>query len=127
MNKVPQDLSGWKEEEMIKYAEELGRRFARQKKITTSQLRNVFSDINRIRMEWKFGELEEDRLPKELLLLKPKLAYAAGRHANVKELKNELEKAIDAVVKSSNIKAAADNFFRFVESVVAYHKYYGGK
>lgn len=124
---IPGDLSEWKEEEMIKHAEKLGREFAKEKKITTSQLRNVFSDISRIRMEWKFGELEEERLPGELLLLKPKLAYAAGRHKNVKKLKQELESAIDAVVKSSDVKAAGNNFFRFVESIVAYHKYYGGK
>jgi len=123
---IPKDLSEWNEEEMVKYAEELGRKFAKEKKITTSQLRNVFSDINRIRMEWKFGELKEDRLPKELVLLKPKLAYAAGRHRNVEELKKELEEAIDKVAKSSNVKVAGDNFFRFVESIVAYHKYYGG-
>ncbi len=153
---IPKDLSEWKEEDMVKYAEELGKRLAigvhkscntvvektNNKKrcpkcnrpvkdkdiltVTTSQLRNVFSDINRIRMEWKFGELKEDRLPKELVLLKPKLAYAAGRHRNVEELKKELEEAIDKVATSSNVKVAGDNFFRFVESIVAYHKYYGG-
>lgn len=122
--KIPPNLSEWKEEDMIKYAEELGERFA--KSVKTSQLRNVFSDINRIRMEWRFGNIEEDRLPKELLLLKPKLAYAAGRQKSVRGLKNELEKAIDAVANSPNKKDAGNNFFRFVEAIVAYHKYYGG-
>lgn len=121
---MPEDLKEWDEEEMIKYAEELGRKFARS--VKTSQLRNVFSDINRIRMEWKFGNITEDELPKRLFLLKPKLAYAAGRHKSVEGLKKELEKAIDAVAKSSKKRDAGNNFFKFVEAVVAYHKYYGG-
>jgi len=154
---IPGDLSEWKEEDMVKYAEELGRRSAfgvhnrcdttiekiNNKKrcpkcnrllkdrdiinVTTSQLRNVFSDIIRIRMNWKAGKIDEKTLTSELTLLRPKLAYAA-RHEGVKRLlKEDFERAINGVVESSNKEKAGDNFFRFVESVVAYHKYYGGK
>ena len=125
MSRIPEDLSTWKEEEMIEYAKKLGKTFSSS--VKTSQLRNVFSDINRIRVRWKFGELKEENLQKELLLIKPKLAYAAGRHrGGVIELKNELERAIDGVVSSPKKKEAANNFFHFVEAIVAYHKYYGG-
>jgi CRISPR type III-A-associated protein Csm2 len=34
---------------------------------------------------------------------------------------------IDKVYKSNNKEKAYENFFEFVEAIVAYHKYYGGK
>nr|QNO50785.1 hypothetical protein HMJGLFMP_00027 [Methanosarcinales archaeon ANME-1 ERB6] len=61
-----------------------------------------------------------------LELLKPRLAYAA-RHDEVKPLKKVLDKAIDGVKNSDNKREAFENFLRFIESIVAYHKFYGGK
>jgi len=153
---IPKDLSEWNEEEMVKYAEELGKRLAigvhkscntvvektnnmkrcpkcnrpvKDKDIltvTASQLRNVFSDINRIRMDWRAEKLDDKALISRLILLKPKLAYAARYEGVKKLLKKDFEDAIEGVVSSSKKKKAANNFFRFVESIVAYHKYYGG-
>lgn len=126
MEELPKDLKDLSAENIVKLGEELGKRFAREKKITTSQIRNVFSDIKRIHFEWKARE-NKDKLLGELTLLKPKLAYTAGRHSNVRELKKVLEKAIDGVVNSQNSEKAGENFFNLVEAIVAYHKYYGGK
>ena len=58
--------------------------------------------------------------------MKPRLAYAA-RHDEVKPLKKVLDKAIDGVKNSDNKREAFENFLRFIESIVAYHKFYGGK
>lgn len=131
---IPTDLKDLNPQMLVEYSEELGKRFATgNDAITTSQLRNVFSDIKRIQLNWKAKKMTEEELVGKLQLLKPKLAYAAGKPSQrkkqdaIKKLKNELESAIDSVVNSGDKKKAANNFFNLVEAIVAYHKYYGGK
>ena len=61
---------------------------------------------------------------RELLLLKPKLAYQAAREEKVKPLADVLEVAIDQV------DGRRERFQRFVElfeAILAYHTTYGGK
>ncbi|MEL6626639.1 MAG: type III-A CRISPR-associated protein Csm2 [Bacteroidota bacterium] len=72
-----------------------------------------------------------DKLNRRMILLKPKLAYAAGRQRKVKEVYQFVSLAIDGVKEASKHKNEQDwidglqNFFDLIESVVAYHKYYG--
>ena len=62
-----------------------------------------------------------------MILLKPKLAYAAGRHPRqLKAFQAFMVQAIDGVVKSENKGNALTNFFDLLEAVVAYHKFHGG-
>jgi CRISPR-associated protein Csm2 len=81
-------------------------------------------------MEWTKEKKKEkpdfSRIEREVELLKPRLAYAA-RHEEVKPLKKVLDKAIDGVKNSNRKEKAFENFLRFVESIVAYHKFYGGE
>jgi len=87
--------------------------------LTTSQIRKFFGEVKRIQASFdKF----KDRVP----LLNAKLAYAVGRNRNsrIKELYIQLESGIKA------INGNQDNYNRFVnivESIVAFHKFYGGK
>lgn len=111
---------------LIEIADEKGKTF---RTIKTNQIRNFFSAVvsikNQVQMagkDFKFSEIET-----ELLLLKPKLAYAAGRQSVVKPFKEFMDEAIDAVINSDDQKKAITNFFNLIESVVAYHKFYGGK
>jgi CRISPR-associated protein Csm2 len=60
----------------------------------------------------------------QLTLLRPKLAYAAGRKEEVKPLMAVLEPAIKAAAESP--RELFDRLLRFVEAIVAYHRYYGG-
>lgn len=125
-------------EENIEYGVITGTYFDRRKgekmpkyaAINTNQIRNVFGAIKRMEMEWtkekKEKERDFSRIRRELELLKPKLAYAA-RHDEVKPLKTVLDKAIDGVKNSKDEQVAFENFMSFVESIVAYHKFYGGE
>ena len=56
-------------------------------------------------------------------MLKPKLAYAAGRQDEVKPLMTVLDPCMDRVRSRDDF----DRFAKFVESIVAYHKYHGGR
>ena len=68
-------------------------------------------------------------------MLKPLLAYAVGRDKNnkginktrIEEFTEEVTKAIDAVLAGNDLKANYKNFVNILESIVAYHKRYGGK
>ena len=116
-------------EALVKEAERLGKQLARN--LTTSQIRNIYGAVKKMQMK---GELDTHRL----LMLKPKLAYAAKRHGRgVDMLKDALTQAIDFVERKQidlseeeQAKKKQEKFNRFVdffEAILAYHKAYGGR
>ncbi|MFQ6102116.1 MAG: type III-A CRISPR-associated protein Csm2 [Anaerolineae bacterium] len=109
----------------VKQAEVLGRDLARQ--LTTNQIRNIFGTVRRIEMNWPENASEEQarRAQRELLLLKPKMAYQAKRERGqgVQTLVNVLTDAIDLVGKD---RTRFQYFVDFFEAILAYHKAHGG-
>lgn len=110
--------------EMINACEVLGRFIAPVSKedkqaLTKSQIRNVFGEIKRIQMKGFENE------KKDFYLLKPKVAYNAGRHNKLGILlfKRYFDLAYDCVENASDY----EHFCDFFEAVLAYHKAYGGK
>ncbi len=103
--------------ELNSYADELAKDYVSPKKesdkLSTSQIRNVLDEIQRMR------EFDESKLH----LLRPKLAYAAGRHGG---RVREFQRLLDIAIKMTN-KGNFKNFKNFVEAIVAYHRYHGGK
>ena len=100
---------------LVKEAEQRGQQLARN--LTTSQIRNIYSAVKKMQMK---GELDTHKL----LMLKPKLAYAAKRHGGgVDTLKDVLTQAIDLV---GNDSKKFNRFVDFFEAILAYHKAYGG-
>ena len=105
--------------------------------LSNSQIRNVFGEVKRIQMKLK-GTTDKEKAWKEIkssfLLLQPKLAYASGRAVQKQKqsvlpvLKDVLTQAAIAV-KADDVGAAKryENFVDFLESILAYHKTYGGK
>lgn len=90
----------------------------KKKELTTSQIRNVFGSIKKMEMK---GFKEN-----ELLLLKPKLAYAAnkpGAKQGIRDLREILSMAVDCVGDSDD---KFENFYNFFEAILAYHAA-GGK
>lgn len=119
---IPDILSG-NTEKMVKDAEEFGK-YLGEEKLSTSQIRNIFSDVKRMK------SYEENR--NELLLLRPKLAYVAGRHGKRKDNKligpvADLSKVLSECIKKINDETSFKNFQHFFEAILAYHRYYGGK
>ena len=101
---------------LVKEAEQHGQQLARN--LTTSQIRNIYSAVKKMQM--KGGELDTHKL----LMLKPKLAYAAKRHGRgVDTLKDVLTQAIDLV---GNDSKKFNRFVDFFEAILAYHRAYGG-
>ena len=101
-------------EPLVDAAENLGRKLA--KNLKTSQIRKVYGAVKKIQMSDEFNQ-------NELIMLKPKLAYAAARKSEVEDLKNTLTQAINQVDNSDKFK----NFVDFFEAILAYHRAYGGE
>lgn len=88
--------------------------------LTTSQLRKFFGQLRRI-------EADFDKLKEEIPLLKPKLAYAVGRakgQNKIKDFYQQMEIGFNAL---DGNKKSFSNFINLSESIVAFHKFYGGE
>ena len=107
-------------------AESIGTGLARQ--LTTSQIRNIFGTVRQIEMSWTPQATEQERkyAARQLILLKPKLAYQARRERGrgVQELANVLIPAIDLVGED---RGRFQNFVDFFEAILAYHTAAGGQ
>jgi len=105
-------------------AEKYAEVFVRQDRLKTHQLRNVFSSIERMRTTYKSKKTYES-IEQDLVLLKPKIAYAAGRQKTVRyNFFPFVKGAIDGVTNAKDKEKALTNFFALMESVVGYHKYF---
>jgi CRISPR-associated protein Csm2 len=102
--------------------------------VTTSQLRNIFGPVRNIQLKWRKDSSEEEAVQsfREVMLLRPKLAYQAKRanKSGFYDLEKVLSTAIEEIGKTDDIEERYERFRRFVdffEAILAYHTYYGGK
>jgi CRISPR-associated protein Csm2 len=121
-------LQGYEIRELVEQAEELGD-YLVQKGLKTNQIRKFLDAVNRLKVELSQDKEQNfSTIKDEVVLLKPKLAYAAARQQDrrgspVKPLSDVISAAIDKVYDSPD-------FYRLVqliESIIAYHKAAGGK
>ena len=111
---------------LVKQAEEAGRLLADQG-LTKNQVRAIFGAVRQIQMSWPESLKGEAARPqvRQLLLLKPKLAYQAARQKQqVQPLADVLSLAIDHVGDS---RERFQRFVQLFEAILAYHTKYGGK
>lgn len=123
-----EDIVKWTADDIVRKAEEIAVQLTRDK-LKTGQIRNFYSAITRMRTDFTVGgEKVSDNLKIDISMLKPKLAYAAGRQTAVRATFYPVMKsAVDGIVGSGYHPTAMKNFFMLIESIVAYHKFYGGE
>lgn len=99
--------------------------YHKSKALTTSQIRKFFGELKRI-------QADPDKFKESIPLLKAKLAYAVGRDlkngkssTKIKDFQEELDKGLDGIRPGNHEDLV--RFIKIVESIVAYHKFYGGK
>jgi CRISPR-associated protein Csm2 len=106
------------------YLQREGDNKTRSMGVKVSQIRRFLDAIRRIENELKSKDY--DQAKDSVILLRPKLAYAAGRQEAVKALMYILDPAIQSAAQSDT----ADNFnklLRLIEGIIAYHRLNGGK
>ena len=95
--------------------------------ITTSQIRKFLTAVNCLENKISScGQKLEPEIANEIKYLKVKLAYQVGRD-NSKGLRN-LYDEIEPLI--SQIGTSKDNYTkvaRYIEAIVAYHKFNGGE
>lgn len=96
-------------EELVKFADAKGRELA-YVDLSVSQVRNVLDAIQAMK-QFDLGELQ---------MLRPKLAYAAGKLPRIRPFRDVLDEAIGYVKNDSDFKL----FRSLVEALVAYHALY---
>ena len=121
MNEIEKILEG-NFEILNKEAEEFGKKYAPQNekekkiKLSTSQIRNILDDVQRMR--------EEDIQTGKYLLLRAKIAYVSGKNKESEGLR-ELKKIFDKLLQNINYDYKKFEYFRyFFEAIVSYHKFY---
>lgn len=82
---------------------------------TASQLRNIFVHVKR-------AQSVDD-----LYRLRPHIAYASGRAEGHKRSLQEFLYLLDTLIKKITTPEQMKEFQLFFESIIAYHKYFGGK
>lgn len=113
--------------DLVRKAEEIAVQLTRDR-LKTGQIRNFYSSITQMRIQFSIEEEKvSEELKRDLTMLKPKIAYAAGRQTAVRATFYPFVKsALDGIEKSGYAPTAIKNFFQLIESIVAYHKFYGG-
>jgi CRISPR-associated protein Csm2 len=119
-----QTLKDYPIRELVTHSEEFGK-YLKNQGLKTNQIRKFLDAINRLKVKINLGDNDDlfEQIKPEIVLLKPKLAYAAARERAAKPLSNIISKAIDKV-------HSLDDFNRLVnliESIIAYHKAQGGE
>jgi len=110
------------------YADELAWRL--KGKLKTTQLRRFFDSIKGIKR--KLSEDKEDikweEVEADFYLLKPKLAYAKGRKLIPDEFYWIVKTSLNKVDKGNNEEKIESFkvFFSFLQSIIAYQKFYEG-
>ncbi|MBO8169049.1 MAG: type III-A CRISPR-associated protein Csm2 [Thermoanaerobacteraceae bacterium] len=103
---------------LVETAEALGEHLAKKTKMTTSQIRKLYSDVKRLKFKKENGSYR-------INLMRAKLAYIAGRHKDqVRDLQDVLDRALREIGTSEE---KYQRFADFFEAIVAYHKKYGGQ
>ena len=113
---LPPDVIEEGGQALVDAAEDLGNRLE-NRQLKTAQIRKVYGAVKKIQMSDEFQR-------NELIMLKPKLAYAAARNTEVTDLKDALTQAIDRI---GDDPQRFKNFVDFFEATLAYHRAAGGK
>jgi CRISPR-associated protein Csm2 len=118
-----QNLESLSAERLVEMASQMGDFLANRIRLKTSQIRKFLDAVNEIKSKSVQQKPDDAFFRSECMLLKPKLAYAAGRQDEVKPLMSVLGPCIDRVHKKEDFS----NFYRFVEAIMAYHRFHGGR
>jgi CRISPR-associated protein Csm2 len=104
-----------KVKELVDATSEFVRTRCKEKYISTSQLRNIYDKLLKVKEE-NYSQVQ---------LLRPKLAYVAARQnkAEAKEIVNFFNEIISKISSEDELRS----FKIFFESVVAYHKFHSLK
>ncbi|POZ50606.1 type III-A CRISPR-associated protein Csm2 [Methylovulum psychrotolerans] len=94
--------------------------------VSSSQIRNIYGQVKKLELLVAIKpetELLDALSQRKLILLIPRLAYAAKRQEAITELSNVLSRSIKKIITVGDFM----RFSQYFEAILAYHKAFGGK
>lgn len=101
--------------DLVKHAQQFGPELKRQR-LETNQVRKFLDAINQLKAKLVGNDFSA--IETEVVLLKPKLAYAAARQDAVKALNKVMEEAIDRVHSKDDFERLVQLMDNFPHSTV---------
>ena len=108
------------DEDLVVFAEQKGKEL-KDGGLTNAKIRSIYGEIKRIQ-----GSKNFEKSKSSFYLLKPKVAYAAGREPGNRGLKL-FKQIFDESYKYVNDDKTYNNFCNLMEAILAYHRANGGK
>jgi len=117
-------LAGWEARDLVERANGIGLEL-KNKSVTTRHIRTFLDEVNRIEAEFKGKEADFDN--SRVTMLKPQLAYAAGRErGEERRVLTEFAELYFAAIGKVEDARDFKRFMDFTQAVVAYHRFHGG-
>lgn len=106
------------------YAESVARDRDIKKRLKTTQLRRIFDRAKTI--ERNLNDQDWDAVQSDFYMLRPELAYAKARKLIPDQFFRLVDACMKQVDKGDNEQKRSNyaRFVRFLEAIVAYHKYH---
>jgi CRISPR-associated protein Csm2 len=97
-------------------------------RLTTSKIRNILAMVSEIYNEviHEKGEKLSGKSQERIQYLRLRITYEAGRDDDVKDFVDKSE-LLQMLKKIGNNKEEFLLFCRYLEALVAYHRFYGGR
>lgn len=105
--------------------------------LKTNQIRKILTAVNILKNKvdiYKIANPQAKKLDEELQMeiefLRVNIAYQIGREKGKENLVREFVEKVDLLNMVKNINGdikAFENFCRYIEALVAFHKFYGGQ
>lgn len=138
--KDPETLKDYPIRELVKHSEEFGK-YLKDQRLETNQIRKFLDAINRLKVRLTQNKnhqsqesIEQQKqkvfqfIESDIVLLKPKLAYAAARlNGNAKQAAKDLSDVMGKAIDKTLFLEDFERLVQFMESIIAYHKSAGGK
>ena len=112
------NLKSFKEystEELVSAAEKA----AKALHVNSSNLRKFHGEISK---QWENYRTSKEFDINQIILMKPLLAYMAGRDRKLKDFSELITVAIEKIKDAKDF----EKFKQFYDSLIAYHRYFGG-
>lgn len=118
----PERLADLEAEQLDQIARESAKELSRKPENLDTQVRRIMGAVRKLEVDLTSrGEALTDKVVRQsVMALRPRLAYAAARNKNLKELQNCLHKAVEKVQSERDFKRLID----LVEAIVGYYKAY---
>lgn len=123
IDKLP-SLKAYTSTKLVKDAASIGKIIV--KAVTTSKMRKFLDSLRTI----KYNILHQEEYNiQDVVLLTPKIAYIAGKEKekDKKVILTQLSDIVASAISKVQDKKDLMLLVEFVEAIVAYHRFYGGK